>query len=178
MGKDVTVRIDGELFIFKGPMGEVKKRLPAAISIEEKELDAGAKGVFVSLKKDVRGLKNSSAILGTGASLVRGAVLGVTKGYEKKLMIEGVGFKAALDGADLTLSLGFTHPVKIKAEGGVTFKVEKNSILVSGADKEMVGLLAARIRSKKPVEPYKGKGIFYQGEVIRRKAGKKAVATA
>ena len=90
--------------------------------------------------------------------------------------IEGIGFKAAVEGKDLVLSLGSTHPVAVKVPEGVQFKVERNVIVISGFDKDLVGRTAARIRSLKKPEPYKGKGIRYQGEVVRRKAGKKAVA--
>ena len=99
-----------------------------------------------------------------------------SKGFEKKLEIEGVGFKAAVDADGITLNLGFTNPVKIAKIEGVDFKVEKNVITVSGANKERVGHMAALIRKQKKAEPYKGKGIKYQGEKIRRKEGKKVVA--
>jgi len=104
-------------------------------------------------------------------------VEGVSKGFEKKLEIEGVGFKAVVAGDELVLNLGFTNPVKIKKPAGVEFKVEKNLITVSGANKEVVGEISALIRKQKKAEPYKGKGIKYQGEVIRRKEGKKVVAS-
>jgi large subunit ribosomal protein L6 len=102
----------------------------------------------------------------------------VEDGFEKKLEIEGIGYKAQAEGETISLSLGFTHPIKIKAPKGISFKVEKNTITINGPDKEIVGRVAANIRSKKPPEPYKGKGIHYLGEIIRRKAGKKAVGTA
>jgi len=109
--------------------------------------------------------------------LVANMVEGVSKGFEKKLEIEGVGFKANVDGNNLVLNLGFTNPVKIEKIEGVDFKVEKNIITISGANKERVGHIAALIRKQKPAEPYKGKGIKYQGEKIRRKEGKKVVAS-
>ena len=105
-------------------------------------------------------------------------VEGVSKGFEKKLEIEGVGFKAAVDGEGLTLNLGFTNPVKIKKPEGITFLVEKNVITVSGASKEAVGEVSALIRKQKKAEPYKGKGIKYEGEKLRIKPGKKAAKTA
>jgi large subunit ribosomal protein L6 len=122
--------------------------------------------------------KNTKAILGTMYSLLKNAVKGVEDGFEKKLEIEGIGYKAQAEGETISLSLGFTHPIKIKAPKGISFKVEKNTITINGPDKEIVGRVAANIRSKKPPEPYKGKGIHYLGEIIRRKAGKKAVGTA
>jgi large subunit ribosomal protein L6 len=100
---------------------------------------------------------------------------GVKNGFEKKLEIEGIGYKAALQGKDLVLSLGYSHPVNFKAMPGIEFKVEKNTIIVSGIDKELVGQVAANIRKLRKPEPYKGKGIRYQGEVVKRKAGKKVV---
>ena len=114
---------------------------------------------------------------GTMASLLRNAVKGVHEGYTKKLEIEGVGFRAQMDGATLVLSVGFTHPVKFSVPEGIKVTVEKNVITVSGFDKQLVGEVAARIRKVKKPEPYKGKGIRYQGEVIRRKEGKKVAGT-
>ena len=117
-------------------------------------------------------------MLGTTAALFKNCIEGVQNGFEKKLEIEGVGYRAQIDGKDLVLSLGFSHPVKIQAPEGITFKVEKNTIIINGVDKEQTGRVAAQIRAEKKPEPYKGKGIHYQGEIIRRKAGKKAVAAA
>ena len=105
-------------------------------------------------------------------------VEGASKGFEKKLEIEGVGFKASVDAEGITLNVGFTNPIKIKKIDGVNFLVEKNVITVSGVDKERVGHMAALIRKQKKVEPYKGKGIRYHGERVRRKEGKKVVAGA
>jgi large subunit ribosomal protein L6 len=105
-------------------------------------------------------------------------IKGVKEGYEKKLEIEGVGYKARLEGNDLILEVGFSHPVKISPPEGIKFEVEKNIITVSGIDKELVGQVAAKIRKVRSPEPYKGKGIRYLGEIIRRKAGKKAVGVA
>ena len=110
-------------------------------------------------------------------ALLNNMVEGVSKGFAKKLEIEGVGFKAAVSGDTLVLNLGFTNPVVIKKIEGVDFLVEKNVITVSGINKERVGHMAALIRKQKEVEPYKGKGIKYQGEKVRRKEGKKVVAS-
>lgn len=167
----VFVSADADFMLFKGPKGELKKRFPEHIEIKEEG------GEFkISLKANSP--KEFYPALGTAASIFKGAISGVKDGYEKRLEIEGVGYKAQLDGKDLSLSLGFTRPIKIHAPDGVAFKVEKNAIVVSGADKERVGEVAATIRAQKPPEPYKGKGIRYVGEIIRRKAGKKAVAAA
>jgi large subunit ribosomal protein L6 len=111
-------------------------------------------------------------------ALLANDIKGVTEGFQKKLEIEGVGYRAALEGLDLNLQMGFSHPVKIKAPQGITFLVEKNIIVISGIDKGLVGQTAAKIREVRPPEPYKGKGIKYEGEQIRRKLGKRAVATA
>lgn len=168
---EVSVTKRGEFYIFKGPKGELKKSFSDAVDI-----DLQASSAQISLKH--QNAKNSTALLGTSAALFKNCLKGVAGGFEKKLELEGVGYKIQADGSGLSLSLGFTHPVKIPAPDGIVFKVEKNQILISGADKENVGRVAAEIRSKKPPEPYKGKGIHYVGEIIRRKAGKKAVAAA
>jgi large subunit ribosomal protein L6 len=121
--------------------------------------------------------KQARANWGTMASLVRGAVEGVTNGFSKNLEIEGIGFKASMSGSKLILNVGFTHPIELESPSGIKIAVEKNIIKVSGIDKALVGQVAANIRKVKKPEPYQGKGIRYQGEVVRRKAGKKA-ATA
>lgn len=165
----VTLKKEGGFYVFKGPKGEIKKIFSSYVDIVEKD---GA--VLVSLKASAHA--DAYALLGTSFSIVKNCLFGVSNGFEKRLEIEGIGYKAQIDGNNLSLSLGFTHPVKIQAPEGIIFKVEKNVIVVSGADKEKVGQISAEIRNKKPPEPYKGKGIHYLGEVIRRKAGKKAVA--
>lgn len=167
----VSVKNEGELWIFSGPKGELKKKVHRGITVEQKN-----GSLAVLLKADTP--KDAYAMLGTTWALLKSCIEGVKNGYEKKLEIEGVGYRAQMDGSGLILFLGFTHPIKITPPTGVAFKVEKNTILVSGADKEMVGQAAADIRAKKPPEPYKGKGIHYFGEIIKRKAGKKAVAAA
>jgi len=169
--KEVSVKKEGLVLLFKGPKGELKRVFSGAVSIEISD------GVAqVSLQKNAA--RKDYPLLGTTVSILKNCLKGVADGFEKKLEIEGIGYKVQMDGKDLVLSLGFTHPVKIASPAGINFKVEKNTILVSGVDKELVGQVAASIRSKKPPEPYKGKGIHYAGEVIRRKAGKKAVAAS
>jgi large subunit ribosomal protein L6 len=161
----VDVKIEGQKVIIKGPKGELQKSIRPEIKLELKEGK-----LFLS--------SQHSPFLGLSRALLANMIKGVVEGYEKKLEIEGIGYKAALEGQDLVLNIGFTHPIKIKApEGKIKFTVEKSLITVSGADKELVGQLAARIRSVRPPEPYKGKGIRYQGEHVRRKLGKKAAAT-
>jgi large subunit ribosomal protein L6 len=104
-------------------------------------------------------------------------VIGVTSGFQKVLEFEGIGYRVALEGLTLVMQLGFSHSVRFEAPKGITFVVQKNTITITGINKELVGEVAARIRALKPPEPYKGKGIRYQGEVIRRKSGKKAVTS-
>lgn len=167
----VSVTKQGEFYLFKGPKGELKKSFSDAVNIDL-QIDSA------QLSFKYRDGKDSAALLGTSAALFKNCINGVLGGFEKKLELEGVGYKVQADGTGLALSLGFTHQIKISAPDGIVFKVEKNQILINGADKERVGRVAAEIRSKKPPEPYKGKGIHYVGEIIRRKAGKKAVAAA
>lgn len=170
MPSGVTVNETDGFIIVKGPRGELKKKLVPGTSVDIKD---GVISVGV-VKED----KRSSALWGLSRSLIANMVLGVVSGYEKKLEIEGVGFRVTQEGNGLTFLLGFSHPVKVETPAGIVFKVEKNIITISGIDKELVGQVAAEIRSLKKPEPYKGKGIRYQGEVIRRKVGKKATATA
>ncbi|MBI2454216.1 MAG: 50S ribosomal protein L6 [Parcubacteria group bacterium] len=168
----VTAEISGGLVVVKGPKGELSWKLPQGLEIVKE-------GQELKVQIDSRGKKEKfSAIWGTARSLIANMVTGVTEGYEKKLEIEGIGFKAQLQGNNIVLSVGFSHPVELKAPEGIAFKVEKNIITVSGADKILVGEVAANIRKTKKPEPYKGKGIHYLGETIRRKSGKKAMAGA
>lgn len=165
----VEVKVEGDLVMVKGPKGELKNQIRPEIKVEIKDKEIGLKPVILH--------KGTSALWGTFRSLINNMVEGVTKGFAKILEIEGVGYRANLEGRDLVLSLGYSHPIKVKAPQGIEFKVEKNTITISGIDKQLVGQVAAEIREKRKPEPYKGKGIRYQGEVIRKKAGKKAVAT-
>jgi len=169
----VEVKIDGDLVIVKGPKGELTRRLVASI---EARIEDG-KILFSPGKTADPADKKIMALWGLSRALVFNMVKGVTDGFEKRLEIEGIGYRVALQGNKLVLSLGFSHPVEIEAPKGIEFKTEKNTIIVSGIDKEMVGQVAADIRSRRKPEPYKGKGIRYQGEVIKIKAGKKAVST-
>ena len=163
----VTVTVDGDLIMVKGPKGELKRRLAREIKVE-----LLAKELVVGIAKQT---KRSAALWGLSRMLIANMVEGVKNGFAKKLEIEGIGYKVALQGNNLMLNLGFSHPVEFKAVPGIAFKVEKNIITVSGIDKEAVGQAAANIRKIRKPEPYKGKGIHYLGEVIKRKAGKKAV---
>lgn len=166
----VTATISEKEIIVKGPKGELKQVIHPEIKVEQKDSK-----IFVSPKKELS--KRGRGLWGLYRALISNMVEGVSKGFEKKLEIEGVGFKANVEGDNLVLNLGFTNPIKIAKIPGVNFLVEKNVITVSGSDKERVGHMAALIRIQKKAEPYKGKGIKYQGEKIRRKEGKKVVAT-
>ncbi len=168
----VSVEERAGVWTFKGPKGEITNIFSPLVSVV-----VDATGVIVTRKEGSKS-KNAPAILGTTAALVRNAIIGVSEGYEKKLEIEGVGYKVQQDGKDLTFALGFSHPVKYIAPAGITLIAEKNTVLIKGVDKQSVGQVAAEIRAQKKPEPYKGKGIHYTGEVIRRKAGKKAASTA
>jgi len=164
--KGVDVKVENNTVTVKGPKGELQRDVPLEIKIEIKDNQ-----IFVSPGKET---KRSKAFWGLFRSLIFNMVEGVTSGYEKKLEIHGVGYKANLEGEDLILSVGFSHPVKIDKVEGIKFLVEKSIITVSGIDKELVGQIAAKIRKVKKPEPYKGKGIRYLGEEVRRKTGKKA----
>lgn len=166
----VTVDITESEIKVMGPKGELSRLLPRQV-IVEKEGDR----VVVSLNEHVgaQELGNTRALWGLVRALIANMVEGVTKGYQIKLEIEGVGYKAEVKGRDLVLDVGFSHMVTISAPEGVSFLVEKNVITVSGIDKEAVGQIAAKVRKAKPVEPYKGKGIKYQGEYVARKLGKR-----
>jgi|SRR3989344_2053383 len=164
----VAVEFKNGVISARGPKGELSRNVPAGITFE---ISAGE--VFV---RPTAGEKEVSAFLGTFFRHLKNMVEGVSQGFEKKLEIEGIGYRAEVKGKDLVLNLGFSHQVTVPAGEGITFSVEKNVIKISGIDKEAVGNTAAKIRDKKKPEPYKGKGIRYAGEVVRRKAGKKVAA--
>ncbi len=139
-------------------------------------------GVMISATEivvaPVRQTKKSSALWGLTRSLIANMVEGVTTGFKKKLILDGIGYRMTADGPSaLNLALGFSHPVRFDAPEGITFTVEKNTVTVSGIDKELVGRIASSLRALKKPEPYKGKGMRYDGEIFRRKAGKKAAGT-
>jgi large subunit ribosomal protein L6 len=166
----VEVKIQGRKVSVKGPRGELSREFRDEISIEIKDNN-------VVLAPRIK-TKLSMKLWGTYASLLKSMLEGVTKGFSKKLLMEGIGFRGALQGQELTLFLGFSHPVKFAAPDGIELQIDKNLITVSGIDKEIVGRTASRLRAIKKPEPYKGKGIRYQDEIIKRKAGKKAVSAA
>lgn len=158
---------DGEL-LFKGPKGEFTMRILDGVAVTTEE-----GGIKVATLNNI---KQTRANGGTMWSLIRNTLEGLSTGYTKVLEIQGVGYRAALDGKTLVLSLGYVHPVRYDGPADVTIELEKNLIKISGSNKESVGQTAAKIRAFKKPEPYKGKGIRYQGEVIRMKAGKKAAS--
>lgn len=164
----VTVTISGQQVRVKGAKGELSLNAHAAVKVAQE-------GAAVTVNP-VDDSATAKKMWGLTRTLIANMVEGVTKGYEKELVIKGVGFKVALKGKDLDLALGFSHPVLFPAPEGITFEADskKLTIKVSGIDKQKVGQTAAEIRSLKEPEPYKGKGIAYVGEQIRRKAGKTA----
>jgi len=151
----------------KGPKGSLVRKFPGDIKIN-------IVGKEITLTPGKPSDKKVNALWGTYASHIKNMITGVNEGYSKKLILEGVGFKSEVTGNTLNLALGFSHPVKVPILEGLTVTAEKNNIIVSGIDKELVGQFTASVRSMKKPEPYKGKGFHYEGEVIRRKQGKKA----
>lgn len=165
----VSVNFENNTIKVSGSKGNLAFRIPSGVDVKSVEGQ-----LVVSLKnKNNEGLKPS---LGLTRAMISNMVTGVSRGFEKKLELSGVGYRAQVSGRDLTISVGFSHPVKISAMDGLNFAVNENLITVSGIDKDLVGNMAAKIRSIRPPEPYKGKGIKYQNEKIRRKVGKAAKA--
>jgi large subunit ribosomal protein L6 len=163
----VEVKVDGSQVSVKGPKGTLTQLLHPAMKIS---VDSGV--VTVERPSDER---DHRALHGLTRSLVANMVEGVTNGFEKKLEIQGVGYRASLRGADLELNVGYSHPVVLKAPQGITFEVPTpTEVIVKGIDKQQVGQIAAEVRKVRPPEPYKGKGIRYEGEYVRRKVGKRA----
>jgi len=163
----VNVAISPGRVQVNGPLGELSQNVPARMQIEQDD------GTLVVKRPTERG--DDRALHGLTRSLVANMVEGVTKGFEKRLELQGVGYRATLRGTDLELNVGFSHPVVIKPPQGVTFEVpDATSVLVKGIDKQQVGEIAAQVRKVRPPEPYKGKGIRYEGEYVRRKVGKRA----
>ena len=164
----VEVALGGASVTVKGPLGELEQRTPDRISI-----DRGDDGALVFTRPSERG--SDRALHGLTRTLVANMVEGVTKGFEKTLEIHGVGYRAALSGSAVELAVGFSHPVTFDPPDGVTFEVpEQTTVIIKGIDKQQVGQIAAELRAVRPPEPYKGKGIRYRGEYVRRKVGKRA----
>ncbi len=163
----VEVTLEPELVRVKGPKGELTERVARDMGVERQN------GDIVVTRPTDRG--EHRALHGLTRSLIANMVEGVTNGFEKRLEIQGVGYRAALAGRRLTLSLGYSHPVEIEAPEGIDFEVPvPTQIVVRGISKQLVGEVAANIRKRRPPEPYKGKGIRYSGEYVQRKVGKRA----
>jgi large subunit ribosomal protein L6 len=162
---NVTITIgDENLVSVKGPKGELSRQFPATISLNRDE------GVINVTRPNDEGPQR--ALHGLSRSLLNSMVIGVTDGFTKVLEVQGVGYRAQMQGSNLQLALGFSHPVIVSPPEGITFAVEGPRVNITGIDKEKVGQVAANIRKLRPPEPYKGKGIRYSGERVRRKAGK------
>lgn len=161
----VTVNIDGSHVVVKGPKGELQRTLPTLVMVEQQD------NTLRVLRQDES--RTARQRHGLCRTLVSNMVEGVSKGFEKRLEIQGVGYRAQAQGSKLTLNVGYSKPVEMDMPQGIQVAVEKNTeITITGIDKEIVGNVAAKIRAVRPPEPYKGKGIRYKGEVVRRKAGK------
>ena len=164
---NVNIAIDPGRIMVNGPLGELSQDVPVRMTVERREDE------LVVTRPTDRG--PDRALHGLTRSLIANMVEGVTKGFEKRLEIQGVGYRAALRGTSLELNVGYSHPVVIDAPQGITFEVPiPTQISVKGVDKQQVGEIAANIRKVRPPEPYKGKGIRYEGEYVRRKVGKRA----
>ena len=163
----MSVSLDPGRVQVNGPLGELKQQVPARMKIEQSD------GEITVTRPTERG--EDRALHGLTRTLIANMVEGVTKGFEKKLEIQGVGYRAILKGSDLELSVGYSHTVLVKPRQGITFEVPTpTEVVVKGTDKQMVGQTAAEIRAVRKPEPYKGKGIRYEGEYVRRKVGKRA----
>lgn len=165
----VEVKVNDGLIVVKGEQGELKQKIHPQVLVEIED-----KQVVIKIKNDKDKLQKS--LWGTTRQLINNMILGVTQGFEKKLEVNGVGYRVQLNGKLLVLNVGYSHPVEFKVPDGIDISVEKNIITVSGIDKQLVGETAAQIRKVRKPEPYKGKGIKYVDEVIRRKMGKQAKA--
>ncbi|MFH1582583.1 MAG: 50S ribosomal protein L6 [bacterium] len=161
----VEVKIEGQKVVVKGPKGELSREFRPEVKIEMKD-----NIILTSISSEE---KLAKSLWGLTRMLLFNMVSGVSEGFQKQLEIQGVGYKADISGNDLNLNIGFSHPVKLEIPEGLTTTVEKNIITISGIDKEAVGQFAANVRKVRKPEPYKGKGIRYVGEYVRRKVGKK-----
>lgn len=168
----VTIDVVGSTITVKGAKGTLAKQLPAGISVTVE----GATVMVAPTKENPS--RDLGAQWGLWRALVSNMIIGVSEGWTETLIFQGVGYKAVLKGKDLELSLGYSHTIDVKAPEGIEFVVDKTSIVVKGIDKEVVGHVASLIRSKRLPEPYKGSGIRYSDEVIKKKAGKKAATAA
>ena len=163
----MSVSISPGRVMVNGPLGELTQQVPARMQVEQEDSTVTVK------RPTERG--DDRALHGLTRSLIANMVEGVTSGFQKRLEIQGVGYRAALRGVDLELSVGYSHQVVLKAPQGISFEVPTpTEVIVKGIDKQQVGEMAAQVRKVRPPEPYKGKGIRYEGEYVRRKVGKRA----
>jgi large subunit ribosomal protein L6 len=161
----VTITVTGQHVAVKGPKGELSRTLPPEVEVVQE-----GETILVNRRNDSRAARQRHGLCRT---LVANMVEGVSKGFQKRLEIQGIGYRAQVQGRNLTLNVGYSNPVQIVPPDGIQVVVENNTnVIVSGIDKEIVGNISAQIRAVRPPEPYKGKGIRYAGEVVRRKAGK------
>ena len=165
----VTLKKEGDVLVFKGPCGEIKLVINSMLRVKIDGSNVWVEGANSD--------GNSRAFAGTAWSLIKNSADGVAVGFAKELEIDGVGYRAQVENKELVLFLGYAEPIRMKIPEGVAITVEKNTIKVSGINKDLVGRVAASIRALKKPEPYKGKGIHYRGEIIKRKVGKKAATT-
>jgi len=166
--KDVEVNINGDMVTVKGPKGLLECRIHSKIGVE-----INGENILVSARDNLR---ETRALHGLFGALVSNMVTGVTKGFEKALEIVGVGYRAELKGRTVIFNLGYSNPINFELPDGIDANVDKNKVVLMGIDKELLGRTAAKIRSLRKPEPYKGKGIKYADEMIRRKAGKAGAA--
>ena len=163
----ITVINDTGVIKVDGPHGSLSFKVPEDVIVK-------IEGDKISFLAKENPSKNYKAMLGLARASVANMVKGVSEGFERRLELSGVGYRAIMSGEDLVLSLGFSHPVKFTPQNGIKIQVTDNEIIVSGIDKTLVGNLASKIRDVRPPDPYKGKGIRYKGEIVRKKAGKAA----
>lgn len=165
IAEGVELKTSEGVLEFSGKEGKLAVKLPSFVSVALKD-----RQLFLKVTSQN---KQSRANIGTAVALIKNAIVGVSQGFQKILELEGIGFRAAMEGGNLVLNVGFSHPVKYVVPAGIKIAVEKNTIKVNGIDKALVGQVAANVRKIWPPEPYQGKGIRYRGEVVRRKAGKR-----
>jgi len=169
--QSVEVKIEDGIIIVKGPRGELQLKLHPLVKLRKEDN-------YLKVEVENSEEKSSKALWGTFQRLVSNMIIGVRQGFEKKLELIGIGYRAEVRDRKLILNIGFSHPVEFPLPQGIEAKAEKNIITLSGIDKQLVGETAAQIRRLRKPEPYKGTGIRYVGEVVRKKAGKKAITTA
>lgn len=166
----VTIDITGKTVNVNGPKGKLTITVDDLVTVKQEESN-----LIISVSKET---KFAKSIWGTTRKLIDNMVVGVNKGWAKQLELVGTGYRAEVQGNTLVLTVGYSHPIKIEAPAGVSFKVEKGIITVDGIDRQIIGQISANIRGSRPPEPYKGKGVKYIDEVVRRKAGKAAKTAA